>query len=47
VVVRDLIKVIFEDLDPVWPKSMWDAGETIRQKMIEIIFILYLVKCRL
>jgi hypothetical protein len=47
IIVKDLIQVIFKDLDPMWLKSMWDANKATCQDMIEIIFILYLVKCRI
>jgi hypothetical protein len=40
VVVKDLIQVIFEDLDLVWLKYIWDARGTTRQELIEIVFML-------
>jgi hypothetical protein len=47
VVVRDLIRVIFWDLDHAWLKSIWEIGGATCQDMVEIIFMLYLVKSRL
>jgi hypothetical protein len=29
--LKDLIQIIFEELDPVWLKSMWDGDEDTRQ----------------
>ena len=46
VVAKDLIHVIFEDLDPVWLKSSWDARVTTYQELIEIVIMLSLVKLR-
>jgi hypothetical protein len=43
-VAQDLMQVIFEDMDPVWLKSMWESGGTSRAKMIEIIIMLALLK---
>jgi hypothetical protein len=33
----DIVQIIFEELDPVWLKSMWDGDEDIRCNMLEII----------
>ena len=44
VIVHDLIQIIFEDMDPVWLKSMWDDGGTVCAVMIEIIVSLALLK---
>ena len=43
---QDLIQVNFEDMDPVWLKSMWDDGGTIRTEMIEIVIMLTLPEIR-
>ena len=45
-VIKDLLWIIFEDLDPVSLKSMWDANGFFHVELLEIIFMLYLVKCR-
>jgi hypothetical protein len=42
--LEGLIQVIFEELDPVWLKSMWDEDGDTRNSMIEIIHLLYLIK---
>jgi hypothetical protein len=46
VIAQDLIRVIFEDIDPVWLRSMWKDGRTIRDDMIEILISLALLKLR-
>jgi hypothetical protein len=28
VIAQDLIRVIFEDMDPVWLRTMWEDGES-------------------
>jgi hypothetical protein len=48
VVVRDLIMVIFEDLDHICLAQVHVGRRWSNlQDMIEIIFMLYLVKCKL
>jgi hypothetical protein len=47
VIAQDLIKVIFEDMDPIWLKSMWDDGGTTRAYMMEILISLALLKLRI
>ena len=46
VVAQDLIKVIFDNMDLVWLKSMWEDGGTTRAEMIEIVIMLALLKLR-
>jgi hypothetical protein len=46
VLAQDLIRVIFEDMDPVWLHSMWEAGGSARADMIEILISLALLKLR-
>ena len=41
---QDLIHVIFEDTDPIWLRSMWEAGGSARAGMIEILISLALLK---
>jgi hypothetical protein len=41
---QDLIHVIFEDIDPIWLCSMWEAGGSTRADMIEILISLALLK---
>jgi hypothetical protein len=38
--------VIFEDMDPVWLRTMWEDGGTTRSDMIEILISLALLKLR-
>jgi hypothetical protein len=44
VIARDLIRLIFEDMDPIWPRTMWEDGGTARADMIEILISLALLK---
>ena len=43
---QDLIKVIFEDLDAIWLRSMWETGGSARADMIEILILLALLKLK-
>jgi hypothetical protein len=44
--LEDLIQIIFEELNPVWLKSMWDGDEDTRHPMFEIVHLLYLLKTK-
>jgi hypothetical protein len=44
VIAQDLIRVIFEDMDPVWLRTMWEDGGSARADMIEILISLALLK---
>jgi hypothetical protein len=44
VLAQDLIHVIFEDIDPIWLHSMWEARGSTRVEMIEILISLALLK---
>jgi hypothetical protein len=44
VLVEDIIRIIFEELDSEWLQSMWDSDENAHIDMIEIIYFLYLIK---
>jgi hypothetical protein len=46
VIAQDLIRVIFEDMDPVWLRMMWEDGRSTRADMIEILILLALLKLR-
>jgi hypothetical protein len=46
VIAQDLIRVIFEDLDPIWLRTMWEDGGTAREGMIEILISLALLKLK-
>jgi hypothetical protein len=46
VIAQDLIRVIFEDMDPVWPRTMWEDGGSTRVDMIEILISLALLKLK-
>jgi hypothetical protein len=40
VIAQDLIRVIFEDMDPIWLRIMWEDRGTVRANMIEILISL-------
>jgi hypothetical protein len=44
VIAQDLIRVIFEDMDPVWLRVMWKDGGSAHVDMIEILISLVLLK---
>jgi hypothetical protein len=46
VIAQDLIQVIFEDMDPVWLRTMWEDGGSARTDMVEILISLALLKLR-
>jgi hypothetical protein len=46
VIAQDLIRVIFEDMDPVWLRTVWEDGESTCVDMIEILITLALLKLR-
>jgi hypothetical protein len=46
VLARDLICVIFEDMDPIWLNSMWETGGSAHADMIEILISLTLLKLK-
>jgi hypothetical protein len=46
VIAQDLIWVIFEDMDPIWLRTMWEDGGSARADMIEILISLVLLKLR-
>ena len=46
VIAQDLIQIIFENIDPVWLRTMWEEGGTARADMIEILISLALLKLK-
>jgi hypothetical protein len=46
VIAQDLIWVIFEDMDPVWFRTMWEDGGSARADLIEILISLALLKLK-
>jgi hypothetical protein len=46
VIAQDLIWIIFEDMDPVWLRTMWEDGGSARADMIEILISLALLKLK-
>jgi hypothetical protein len=46
VIAQDLIRVIFENMDPVWFRTMWEDGGSARADMIKILISLALLKLK-
>jgi hypothetical protein len=46
VIAQDLLRVIFEDMDPVWLRTMWEDGRSACADMIEILISLASLKLR-
>ena len=46
VIAQDLIRVIFEDMDPVWLRTMWEGGGYAHADMTEILISLALLKLK-
>jgi hypothetical protein len=46
VLAHDLIRVIFEDMDPIWLHSMWETGGFACANMIEIMISLAMLKLK-
>jgi hypothetical protein len=46
VIAQDLIRVIFEDMDPVWLRTMCEDGGSTLADLIEILISLALLKLK-
>jgi hypothetical protein len=46
VLAQDLICVIFEDIDLIWLRSMWETRRSTRSNMIEILISLALIELK-
>jgi hypothetical protein len=46
VIALDLIRVIFEDIDSVWLRTMWEDGGSAHADLIEILISLALLKLK-
>jgi hypothetical protein len=46
VIVQDLIRVIFKDVDLVWLRTMWEDGGSAHANMIKILTLLALLKLK-
>jgi hypothetical protein len=46
VIAQDLIRVIFEDMDLVWLRTMWEDGGCAHVDMIKILISLALLKLK-
>jgi hypothetical protein len=46
VIAQDLIQVIFEDMDSIWLRTMWEDGGFARADMMEVLISLALLKLK-
>jgi hypothetical protein len=46
VIAQDLIRVIFEDMDPIWLRTVWEDRGSTRADIIEILISLALLKLK-
>jgi hypothetical protein len=46
VIAQDLVRVIFEDMDPVWLRTMWEDEGSAHADMIEILISLAQLKLK-
>jgi hypothetical protein len=46
VIAQDLIRVIFEDMDPAWLRTKWEDEGSAHADMIEILMLLALLKLK-
>ena len=44
--VEDKVWVILEELDSVWLQEMWDSDMATQQKLLDVIYMVYLLKTR-
>jgi hypothetical protein len=45
VTLEGVLGIIFEELDPIWLAWIWSGDIEFHQDMLDIIFMLYLLKC--
>jgi hypothetical protein len=46
VLLEGVLRIIFEELDLIWLARMWRGDNEYCRDMIDIIFMIYLLKCR-
>jgi hypothetical protein len=46
VITQDLIRVIFENMDPIWLRTLWEDGGSAHDDMTEILISLALLKLK-
>jgi hypothetical protein len=46
VIAQDLIQVIFENMDSIWLRTIWEDGGIAHANMIEIMISLALLKLK-
>jgi hypothetical protein len=46
VIAHDLIRVTFEDIDPIWLRTIWEDGGTACEDMIKILISLALLNLK-
>jgi hypothetical protein len=47
VLLEGVLMIIFEELDLIWLAQIWRADTESHWDMLDIIFILYLLKCKI
>lgn len=47
VLLEGVLKIIFEELDSIWLARLWRGVGESRRDMLDIIFMHYLLKCRI
>jgi hypothetical protein len=44
--VEDIVWVMLEELDPVWLQEMWDSDAATRRELLDVIYMVYMLKIR-
>jgi hypothetical protein len=47
VLLEGVLRIIFEELYPIWLAQKWRVASESRRDMLDIIFMHYLLKCRI
>jgi len=48
VLLESVLRIIFKELvNPIWLGQMWRGDSESRQDMLDIIFMLYFLRCRI
>jgi hypothetical protein len=47
ILLEGVLRIIFNELDPIWLMQMWHGPNESYRNMIDIVFMLYIVEWRL
>jgi len=47
VLLEGVLRIIFEEFDHIWLARIWRVASESHRDMLDIIFMLYLLKCRI